>query len=693
MAAVRDGPQGHRPLSNVLPLAAVAGTATALVGSVAFATSSSGQHAPSIAPDQQESLAESHFMARKVQPATDSRSLSFQAPVGIAVAATTVATASATASRRMRGRVARAGAAQPEIGMSRALPFMRVPSPLTNNPLDTQFPGDFGFDPAGLSSEVDSPLKDYEAYLADVFSNFGLPSFEKLRWYREAELAHGRVAMLACFNILLRESGDGFGILPDMFVERGVGAIVNFVEIMLALEFYRGYRLLFNQAALAGDLGLGMGLGEPLSSDVTLEQLAEKQCRELQNGRVAMIGFLGLLAQYCYTGVWVLPSSEFQRMSAALSPQTDDLTGTILQAVACILAIDGIRRLSSLDTPQASVKSSDIAQKAINPFALTVGVQDPGVPLPAGVVAGSPPQELRLTPEQIVQFEEDGCIMIKGAMTEWVSYLSAVTDYQIEHPHVWSLVGRMSGLYDYIQRNTWMTNNGFRDFMYYSPLGSVLSQLGRSPEIRVSTDMLLVNPNKGFGWHQDNQNGPIEFSSAIRWWVAMDRCGEGDYGAPEYLLGSHKNTSVGNDAVFVDLAKDKLEGYDRKTKFVAEPGDLIVWDSRTIHRIVAPPGGAWTEGMKRRALGGTAAKAGAAYLNKGGASAISDLAGHSLKSNEPLGGPYFPRIYPSTDEEERRARANGEILGRSPKRIADLALNLAVNAGKYISFSKVVGKK
>ncbi|CAK0826446.1 unnamed protein product, partial [Prorocentrum cordatum] len=71
-----------------------------------------------------------------------------------------------------------------------------------------------------------------------------------------------------------------------------------------------------------------------------------------------------------------------------------------------------------------------------------------------------------------------------------------------------------------------------------------LAQLGRTEEIRVTTDMLLCNPNKGFGWHQDNQNGPIDFPDAMRWWVAMDRCGMDDYGAPEYLLGSHKNESV-----------------------------------------------------------------------------------------------------------------------------------------------------
>ncbi len=28
-------------------------------------------------------------------------------------------------------------------------------------------------------------------------------------------------------------------------------------------------------------------------------------------------------------------------------------------------------------------------------------------------------------------------------------------------------------------------------------------------EILISTNLLLVNPNKGFQWHQDEQNGPL----------------------------------------------------------------------------------------------------------------------------------------------------------------------------------------
>eukprot|EP00439_Symbiodinium_sp_Y106_P064804 s2299_g10.t1 len=224
------------------------------------------------------------------------------------------------------------------------------------------------------------------------------------------------------------------------------------------------------------------------------------------------------------------------------------------------------------------------------------------------------------------------------------------------------------------------------------------TELASTEEVRCSTDMLLVNPNRGFGWHQDNQNGPIEFDDAVRWWVAMDACGQDGIGAPEYLLGSHRNKSVSSDAAQLPcfaaystgccsgatpslLVDGDLSTYPRSTRYTPEPGDLIIWNARTIHRIVAPPGQKWVDrrrqrmlprsspkqnvrredGTQRRAIGGTMAKAGAKYINKGGASGISDLAGHTQKNGEELGGPYFPRIFPERVPEEEAGQFGSMI--------------------------------
>lgn len=602
-------------------------------------------------------------------------------PVAVTAALLTFATAAKSGQlRRLKKLVRSATTSEPsKQAMSQALPWMPVPAHLTNNPTDVQFPGDVGFDPLGFAADD---------YVNEVIQNFGF-EFDGKRWYRESELMHGRVAMLATFNVILRNSIPGS--VPEE--EMGTTALWEFVQIMTMLEAFRGYRLFFNTEKIAGDLGYGAGPiigGFKVMGDMTLQELAEKQYKELQNGRLAMLAFAGIAAQYFVTGRPVgVDVAELLRLEESAMADAG-LQGSALTILGAVMAIDGARRLS---TTEEKASTNSIAAKALNLSRLAFGVQDPQIPLPAGIVAGQAPAKFTLTEAQIRQFEEDGVIHIPGAVKDWVDFLQASTAFQIDNPHFWSLIGRMSGMYDYIQRNMWMTNNGFRDFVYYSPLSHIVAQLARTDEVRVSTDLLLVNPNKGFGWHQDNQNGPIDFDNAVRWWCAMDRCGQNDYGAPEYLLGSHRNKTVSLEAVFVDPKDGDLPEYAKTLRLIPEPGDLVLWNARTIHRIVAPPDQRWPEGTQRRAIAGTMAKAGTIYRNKGGASAISDLAGHVQKDGELLGGPYFPRIYPTRVPEEEAIRSAGQIIGRSPKKMIDMGINLASNASKYVSFTKVVGKR
>ena len=111
--------------------------------------------------------------------------------------------------------------------------------------------------------------------------------------------------------------------------------------------------------------------------------------------------------------------------------------------------------------------------------------------------------------------------------------------------------------------------------------------MGRCDSIRVSTDLLMVNPNKGFKWHQDNQNGPIIPEEGLRFWITMDST-PADYGSPVYLKGSHENDCVSEEAVFVDIEMEGLEEWkDQQLKFRTNPGDMLIWHPKTVHKVRA----------------------------------------------------------------------------------------------------------
>lgn len=323
------------------------------------------------------------------------------------------------------------------------------------------------------------------------------------------------------------------------------------------------------------------------------------------------------------------------------------------------------------------------------------GLQDPQMSLPHDIVRElSPPEKFEITEEQIRTLEEDGVVHIKGVFdSEWVEYLRSATAYQVDNPHFWAFAGTASKLYDYIQRNVWQTNRAFASFYHHSAMGHVLAQCGRTDEVRVSTDLLMVNPNKGFKWHQDNQNGPISWEEGIRFWITMDETPK-DYGAPVYLKGSHKNDVVDELAVFVDIEMEGLEAYkDKLLEFRTQPGDMLIWHPRCIHKVDGPSDGIWTS--YRRVLGGTVAKAGSLYRDKRGSGGVlSDLGHHTLKDGDKLDSAFFPMVYPKYKLKEVRERNEGRV-GRSPKDIVAKIGGLISKASgeKFFSFFQVLGSQ
>mmetsp|Transcript_9574 Transcript_9574/g.22501 ORF Transcript_9574/g.22501 Transcript_9574/m.22501 type:complete len:394 (+) Transcript_9574:88-1269(+) len=345
--------------------------------------------------------------------------------------------------------------------------------------------------------------------------------------------------------------------------------------------------------------------------------------------------------------------------------------------------------------PSVAGSQKEKILKEPNLWEYNFGLQDPRVKLPHGIIKDvSLPEKFEISEAQIRTLEEDGVVHIKGVFDEeWVDYLRQATKHQVDEPHFWAFAGTASKLYDYIQRNVWQTNSAFARFYYHSAMGHVLAQCGRTDEIRVSTDLLMVNPNKGFKWHQDNQNGPITWEEGLRFWITMDETPK-DYGAPVYLKASHKNKVVDEQAVFVDIEREGLEEYkNEKLEFRTMPGDMLIWHPRTVHKVDGPSDGIWTS--YRRVLGGTVAKGGAKYHDKRGSGGVlSDLGRHGMQDKEPLKSSFFPIVYPRFEREEAKDRDAG-VVGRNPVDIITKIGGLATKASgeRFSSFFQVLGSQ
>ena len=168
--------------------------------------------------------------------------------------------------------------------------------------LDGSLPGDYGFDPFFLSSIP----KNFAGFIQP-------PSWEEtegidtIYWMREAEVKHGRVAMLAVSGWIAVDNGarfplagEPFDSIPssfqahDILVEQGTMGVlllaIGFIELCSGAALVQVSKGEITREA--GDFKLGSQL---LSKDE--EEAFNMKTKEINNGRLAMLAFGGIATQ------------------------------------------------------------------------------------------------------------------------------------------------------------------------------------------------------------------------------------------------------------------------------------------------------------------------------------------------------------------------------------------------------------
>lgn len=171
--------------------------------------------------------------------------------------------------------------------------------------LDGSLVGDFGFDPCFLATRADS--------MADYFNGVldGKTNLDGLSWYREAELMHGRICMVAVVGMV----APGFGTISgsdwtgvDAFSYKNPLEAFTSVPGLSLFQIFAFMSILeFRRIDIISKAGSnyvpgasqnwGQGGWNPFNLNYTPEEYKIKQLQELKHARLAMIGFLGTVFQ------------------------------------------------------------------------------------------------------------------------------------------------------------------------------------------------------------------------------------------------------------------------------------------------------------------------------------------------------------------------------------------------------------
>lgn len=178
----------------------------------------------------------------------------------------------------------------------------------------------------GVEDLIGAPAKG-EGGFFDPLNLSGGKSDEQLRWYRAAELKHGRVAMLATLGVIVQGYDNGiipgftskdtnmFKTLDTLYTQNPfaliqIGLAISAVEVLSASIDYKN-----GNTGRPGDFGWDPSNIRPKDE----AKLDELQTKELKNGRLAMLGIAGMAYQTYVTGQGTLE----QLASGHISPFGD----------------------------------------------------------------------------------------------------------------------------------------------------------------------------------------------------------------------------------------------------------------------------------------------------------------------------------------------------------------------------------
>ncbi|CAM9768601.1 unnamed protein product, partial [Chrysoparadoxa australica] len=183
---------------------------------------------------------------------------------------------------------------------SKAIPFMPQPAKL-----DGTMVGDVGFDPLGLSA-IDFDFSTLIVPPAASQRNSDT-KISTLYWMREAELKHGRVAMLAVLGWVMVDLGlrfpgakyaglDAISAHDAMVATGNMKVMLHFIGLLELIGGVAIYQAANGSGREPGDFCL-----DPLGLSYSAKKKASYQLSELKNGRLAMLAFGGIATQAVLT--------------------------------------------------------------------------------------------------------------------------------------------------------------------------------------------------------------------------------------------------------------------------------------------------------------------------------------------------------------------------------------------------------
>jgi hypothetical protein len=257
--------------------------------------------------------------------------------------------------------------------------------------------------------------------------------------------------------------------------------------------------------------------------------------------------------------------------------------------------------------------------------------------------------------DSIEAFRRDGAVCLRSVIgPEWFAPLAKAIERDIADPgpffHNYQVEkGRFHG-----NSVVWVRHPEFADYAFDSPLPELAAAFLGADRLNLLYDQLFVKEpgtSAPTPWHHDHCVWPIAGQQVISFWLALDPVDAGN-GRVEFVKGSHLWDGLFQPESFSKSAlsypKDprlkpmpdinaKRDEYEILT-WDMEPGDLVVFTSRTVH-------GAGPNDSMRRRRGYTVRYCGDDVTYDTSFAHVPYLRNPELKTGDRLDSALFPLVW------------------------------------------------
>ena len=257
-----------------------------------------------------------------------------------------------------------------------------------------------------------------------------------------------------------------------------------------------------------------------------------------------------------------------------------------------------------------------------------------------------------ITESHIKDFQRDGVVMIPGAMADWVETMRAGVARNLDNPSEFaSENGVTQGRFfdDYVN---WTRIPEFERIVRESPAADMAARIMQSKTAQFFHDHVLVKESgtpTPTPWHQDQPYYFVEGEQTVSFWMPLDPVRDASL---RFIAGSHRwdkpvrPVSWADNSDFYDADHDWIEVPDPDAnpgdftvlEWPMQPGDVVLFDFRTVHGARGNASGRGRRALSLRWVGDDAR-----YVERPGRTS-PPFPGHGMVAGQKLRQDWFPVI-------------------------------------------------